>query len=174
MNIFRCFLVFVILICNSAWADSINNFDADKIMVEAHKLADATLNTDLEVLVDSMHPKVVRLMGGRVKALETTQRLMDNMKENGMRILDYKVTRPQEIIKTSMNEIVLVPTEMLLSTPKSKIRSNGFLIASREQKSAKWLFIDASGIKDRKGLEMLFPKYPNTQSISLYHIHTMN
>lgn len=146
-------------------AEPIPEGELIKIMESVNIISNATRNSDIDVLVDYMPPKVLTLMGGRENALHITKASMDGMAAQNVKILDYSAKQPKELVRTSLSEIVLVPTLMLLETPDVKVQSSGFLIASRALGEENWTFMDASGIKKRSGMEALFPNYPKERAV---------
>jgi hypothetical protein len=101
-------------------------------------------------VVDFTYPKVVEMVGGRDKMIETLHRGSEEMKAHGSAILGAEVTQPREIITVGDKQFAIVPMTVRVEVPKGTLQSKGFLIAISTDRGNTWTFIDGAGVTKEK------------------------
>ena len=121
-------------------------------------------------LVDLTYPKVVEMVGGRDKMIETLRRGSEDMKAHGTAILGADVSEPKEVVTSGNKQFAVVPMTVRVQVPDGTLRSKGFLIAVSEDHGKTWVFIDGAGItkelgKEREKLAQVLPDFPTQLSL---------
>jgi hypothetical protein len=121
-------------------------------------------------LVDLTYPKVVEMIGGRDKMIDTLRRGSEDMKAHGSAILGAEVSEPKEVVTAGDKQFAIVPMTVRLQIPDGTLRSKGFLIAISEDRGKTWTFIDSAGItkepgKEREKLAQVVPDFPTQLSV---------
>ena len=104
-------------------------------------------------LVELTYPKVVEMMGGRDKMIETLRRRTEDMKARGTVILGVEVDEPTEVVTSGDKQFAIVPTTTRVQVSVRTLHSKGFLIAVSEDRGKTWMFIDATGLVREPGKE---------------------
>jgi hypothetical protein len=121
-------------------------------------------------LVDLTYPKVVEMIGGRDKMIETLRRGSEDMKAHGSAILGTEVGEPKEVVTAGDKQFAIVPMTVRVQVPDGTLRSKGFLIAISEDRGKTWTFIDGAGVtkepgKEREKLAQVIPDLPTQLSL---------
>jgi hypothetical protein len=121
-------------------------------------------------LVDLTYPKVVEMIGGRDKMIDTLRRGSEDMKAQGSAILGAEVSEPKKVVTAGDKQFAVVPMTVRLQVPDGTLRSKGFLIAISEDRGKTWTFIDGAGItkepgKEREKLAQVVPDFPTQLSL---------
>jgi hypothetical protein len=121
-------------------------------------------------LVELTYPKVVEMIGGRDKMIETLRRGSEDMKAHGSAILGAEVSEPKEVVTSGEKQFAIVPMVLRVQVPDGTLRSKGFLIAVSEDRGKTWTFIDGAGIikepgKEREKLAQVLPDFPAQLSL---------
>jgi hypothetical protein len=121
-------------------------------------------------LVELTYPKVVEMVGGRDKMIETLRRGSEDMKAHGSAILGAEVTEPKEVVTAGDKQFAIVPMTARVQVPDGTLRSKGFLIAVSEDRGKTWTFIDGAGLvrepgKEKEKLAQILPDFPPQLSL---------
>ena len=121
-------------------------------------------------LVDLTYPKVVEMIGGRDKMIETLRRGTEDMKAHGSAILGAEVSEPKEVVTAGDKQFAIVPMTTRVQVPDGILRSKGFLIAVSADRGKTWTFIDGAGFvrepgKEREKLAQVLPDFPAQLSL---------
>jgi hypothetical protein len=121
-------------------------------------------------LVDLTYPKVVGIIGGRDKMIETLRRGNEDMKAHGGAILGAEVSEPKEVVTAGDKQFAIVPMTVRVRVLEGTFRSKSFLIAISEDRGKTWTFIDGAGIiqepgKEREKLAQVVPDFPTQLSL---------
>lgn len=121
-------------------------------------------------LLDLTYPKVVEMVGGRDKMIETLRRGSEEMKAHGSAILGAEVSEPNEVVSAGDKKFAIVPMTVRVQVPDGTLRSKGFLIAVSEDRGKTWTFIDRAGLvrepgKEKDKLARVLPDFPPQLSL---------
>ena len=121
-------------------------------------------------VADFTYPKVVEMMGGRDKMIETTRQIIEDMKTGGVAILSIEVSEPERVVTANDKLFAVVPQVVRMQGPKKTARSNGFLIAVSEDAGKNWSFIDGAALHEKPGQEretlaQILPDFPALLSL---------
>jgi hypothetical protein len=134
--------------------------EIEKAAKQALELGRATIAGDFAKVIDSSHPKLVELMGGRTKAIEFSKSAIDGMKAGGYDFTDYSVNPVSQVVRKGQRIYAVFPTRLVMKTPKGKAISVGFLLAVSENKGDTWTFLDGAGFQDPQIQAAVIPDLP--------------
>ena len=132
----------------------------EKIAKQANEVVNNFVKKELNLFVDKMYPKLVKMVGGKEKLLFLLNNQMNAMKDKFGFILNIDSAVVSEInpIIESENELQTSFVESIyMSTKKSKIKAVSTFIAISEDKGNTWYFIDTP----TDNLQDLIKIFPN-------------
>ncbi len=121
-------------------------------------------------LVELTYPKIVEMIGGRDKMIETLRRGSEDMKAHGTAILGAEVSEPKEVVTAGDKQFAIVPMTVRVQVPDGTLHSKGFLIAVSDDHGKTWTFIDGAGLmrepgKEKEKLAQVLPDFPPQLSL---------
>ncbi|MDP9100050.1 MAG: sel1 repeat family protein [Verrucomicrobiota bacterium] len=116
-------------------------------------------------VADFVYPKVIEMMGGRDKMIETTRQAVEDMKDHGVTILGIEVSEPKRVVAANNKLFAVVPQVVRMEGAKKKGHANGFLIAVSEDAGKNWTFIDGAGLQETATLAQILPDFPAELSL---------
>jgi hypothetical protein len=119
---------------------------------------------DYSRVVALTYPKVVEMIGGREKMIETLRRGTDQMKAQGSAILGSEPEEPKEVVASGDKQFAIVPQTVRVKVPQGVLRSKGFLIAVSADHGASWTFVDGARLT-KDTLPQVFPEFPPQLSL---------
>jgi hypothetical protein len=123
---------------------------------DAQKMMDLFLNKDYPAYVNFIHPKIIKLAGGKDKLITAVKTSLDGMDGQGLTIQSVSLGAPAAIIVTK-TDLQSVVTELLeLKMQGGKVVATSYLIATSTNKGKNWVFSDTSG-KTLKEMKTIFP-----------------
>src|SRR5438067_3067914 len=117
----------------------------DALKKLAEELADATFQGDYAEVIDHTYDGVLKLAGGREKAIEAIDLVMKQMKEQGITIKAYHVGEPGEFLTEGGNTFVVIPTRMEMAFAGGKLVTKSYLLGIIPQGGKTWKFVDGTG-----------------------------
>ena len=100
-------------------------------------------------VVDSTYPKLVEMIGGRDKIIETLRHGAEEMKAHGSAIIDADIREPEKVVTAGDKQFAIVPArvsvkQVPLGAPQMQSigHAKGFLIAISADDGNMWTFID--------------------------------
>lgn len=134
---------------------------AEKIVLLANQIADATKDSDNEFIIDRTHPRLIQLAGGRNKMLEILNKALEPMKTQGITIANFTVSKDIVVRQVGQKIFAILPTTLDLRYPNRTMRTEGFLLAVSEDGGKTYTFIDGAGAaKNRAVLKQILPDLP--------------
>jgi hypothetical protein len=146
-----------------AWAGGARAADAalEEVRAKAQACADAMLKGDYEAFVGYTHPKVIELVGGREKMLETLRKGTAQMKAQGIAFVSFDVAAPANVIGAGKpRQLAVVPTKFEMTSGTTHIKQEGFLLAVSDDAGKSWTFIDGAGLTDKEQLKQFLGDVP--------------
>ena len=148
-------MLIAIAVCvQLASADS----QTERVRALAAKNSAALSSGNYARLVELTYPKIVEMIGGRDKMIETLRRGSEDMKAHGSAILGAEVSEPKEVVTVGGRQFAILPMTVRVRVPDGTLRSTGFLIAVSEDHGKTWTFIDRAGLKEK--LAQVLPEFP--------------
>jgi hypothetical protein len=127
----------------------------------AKELGDATVSGNYEKVLSFSPPEVVKMMGGKAKAISYFAQSFQSLKDGGVELTDYVVESPSLIHREKDQIFVIIPTHFSLKAPKGKrALATGYLLAISIDRGATWSFADGAGLQDPNDRAALFPNLP--------------
>ena len=125
------------------------------------ELGAATLAGDYAKIIDYTNESIVKLLGGRAKAIESTEAVMKLMKAGGFTIKAYNVGEPGKFYTEGDNTFVVIPSSLELTFPGGRVIGKSYLLGISPDGGKTWKFSDGAGITKYKGmLDKVLPKLP--------------
>jgi hypothetical protein len=127
----------------------------------ANELGDATVSGNYEKVVGFSPPEIVKMMGGKAKAISFLSQSFQRLKDEGIEQIDYVVEAPSLIHREKDQIFVIIPTHFSMTAPKGKrALATGYLLAISSDRGATWSFADGAGLQDPKDRAAIFPNLP--------------
>ena len=101
-----------------------------------------------------MHPKLVKMAGGKNKFISSLDASMEQMKSAGFELISYEMGEPIQTIEVDNQIFSVVPTETVMKLPKKTVTEQGSILAVSEDKGANWKFVR---VTSKESLKRLFP-----------------
>lgn len=122
---------------------------------QSDEMAKAFSTNDFDKFADFMYPKIVEMLGSKEKFVSFTSSAMKDAEAAGVKLSDYVIENPTQVIETDKQVFAVLPTITTLKTPNGTIRQQRSLLAISEDKGSNWKFIS---VKSKESLKLFFPK----------------
>ena len=132
----------------------------EEIKKQAQGLGDATIKGDYAKVIDATHDGIVKLMGGRDKAIKAIETGMKGVADKGFTITKFTVGDAGESFTEGANTFVILPTAMEMKTPGGKIASKSYLLGISPDGGKTWKFADGAGLGNKDLRDRALPKLP--------------
>lgn len=126
----------------------------------AQGVGDATMKGDYAKVIDATHDGIVKVLGGREKAIQVTETAMKSVAEKGIAVTKFAVSDPGELFTEGANTFTVLPTTLEMKAPGLKIVSKSYLLGISADGGKTWKFADGSGLGNEKLREAALPKLP--------------
>ncbi len=113
----------------------------------------------MDFVVTHMHPKLVKLSGGKETLKKAMTGIFKNMTDAGVNFVSADIGKPYAYMSSDQREFFLVDVDLSLSKGKEKINQRITQIAIKDKGAKVWSYTDSSGMKE-KMLRQLFPDTP--------------
>jgi hypothetical protein len=128
----------------------------------AKELGDATLKGDHAKVIDFTYDGIVKELGGRAKAIQTTNGIMKTLKTQGITFKTFEAGEPGEFHTEGGNTFVLVPTTVEMTIPNGKMIAKSYLLGISADGGKTWKFADGAGLAQKEQRDKVLPKLPNS------------
>lgn len=130
---------------------------AEAVRKLAQRLGDATVGGDYAYVVDNTYAGVVELLGGRLKAIETTKTAMEQVRDSGVLLQNYTALTPGNFISNANAVFVVVPVELRFAAPAHEIHavSRSYLLGISTDAGRTWKFADGSDLDEQAARDVL-------------------
>jgi len=143
--------------CMTAADDSVNLNNLKKLAVS---LSDAFMKGDHAFVIDHTYDNVVKVLGGRTKAISALEAGMKAMLDKGVNITSYNVSDPEMIVTSGNSQYTVVPTVIEMTFPQFKIRANSYLLGISDDSGKTWKFIDGSSMANPESRKLFLSNLP--------------
>ena len=135
---------------------------AEKVIPLANQIAQATMDSDNEFVLDRTHPKLIELAGGRKKLLEQMNKALAPLKQQNITIASFTVSNSVTVRQVDRKIFAVLPTTLDLNYQGRIMRTDSFLLAVSEDAGQSFSFISGSeATKNRDMLKRIIPDLPN-------------
>ncbi len=128
--------------------------DYPNLKTQADEMGAAFSANDFDKFADFMHPKLVKMAGGRNKFISSLSTSMEQMKSTGFELISYEMGEPTQTIEVDNQIFSVVPTNTTMKLPKRTVTEQGSILAVSEDKGINWKFVR---VNSKESLRRLFP-----------------
>lgn len=119
--------------------------EKNNVLPDIERLMDGYRNLDVQPFLDLAHPNVLLSEGGSESIRMLLEPQLDSIRDgNGSFELFEGVGEP-EFYKTKYDDIVVVRTRAIVSSPSGRTQLTGFFVGHKKQKDKHWKYLDATG-----------------------------
>jgi hypothetical protein len=154
-------IVAIPLIFASFVARADDKIDVAKGVEQAKAMSKAFFEEDYAKVVDATHPKLVEILGGKEKWLDTMKSDVQKVKDMGVKFKVPSVGKPGDPVVDGKTAYLIIPTSMEMTTPDETIISESYLLGMTTDAGKTWVFVDGVGISHQVIRDMIFPKLPD-------------
>jgi hypothetical protein len=115
---------------------------------DAKITAKATLNSDFKTVLKYTFPPVLKLMGGKEKALDLISKSMLAMENQGFKFKSADVISSSEIVKEQNQHRCFIKNSYVMTFNGKKITSEAYLLGIYNDKEKFWFFIEAKQLSN--------------------------
>lgn len=126
------------------------------ILLQVDEMQKAVIAKDYITVLKYTHPKIMQLMGGPKKAMETLEVEFSAMEKQGVVINDCKFGEPSELYVVGKELQCTIVQSLEMTIPAGKLVANSTLIGFSEDEGKTWVFLDPS-----QGLDKIRTVLPN-------------
>ncbi|WP_298883068.1 hypothetical protein [uncultured Polaribacter sp.] len=131
-------LLFVFIFCFNTISQT-----KDEALRDAKKTAKATLNSDYKTVVKHTFLPVIKIMGGKEKALEMISKSMISMKNQGFEFKVADVISVSEIVNEQNQYRCFIKNNYVMNFNGEEITSVSYLLGIYNESKKYWTFIEA-------------------------------
>jgi hypothetical protein len=141
----------------------------EAISLELKKLARSNLRAlqerNVNVLVDSVYPPALAMLGGPREATKLAQQKMRQFEEKGYEVEKIEVSDPTQIESADDGRLfTVIPTLYVLKNDEERVTCRSCMVGVRDAATKKWGFLDA-GVIGHTAVKMLLPDLPATVKV---------
>ena len=122
------------------------------------------VHEDYKVLAKYTYPPVVKMMGGPENMAATVQKMMANMKTQGVIFNKVSFGEPSKIVKSGSELQSTIAQHLEMQIKENKLLATSTLIAISADNGVNWTFVDTSN-KDMATIRKLLPNLSPAISI---------
>lgn len=142
-------------------AKTLDKADVDALRRDIDTMMAAYEQGDVERLLGRTHPSLFKLAGDRDAFSRTARQAFDQLKANGVRLVNSETGTPSALHLAGDEEVCFVPRVSILEIGGKRIRSTTFMIAVRPVAGGEWTYLDGSGLRrNPQMLHALLPALP--------------
>ncbi len=152
-------LTFILAACNSAptkppVAPGMEYTEA--IKAQSEQMKQALLKSDFKAFIKFSYPKVVEMMGGEAKMIETLESSSKDMAAGGTVFNNVTLGEPSKAVKAGTELQCTIPQTIEMTVTGGKLVVKSTLIGISGDEGKTWSFLDTSG-KDLKAMQFILP-----------------
>ena len=110
---------------------------------DAKKTAKATLASDFKTVLDYTYPPILKIMGGKEKALALITSSMKNIEKDGFKFEKADVISASEVVKEQNQYRCYIKNKYVMTINNQKITSEAYLLGIYNDVDKVWNFIEA-------------------------------
>lgn len=144
--IYSIFLVFITTIA----------FSQDLMKQRAEKFLISSVNGDTNTMLEFMHPKLIRHLGGKSKMKRLFKANSKDFNKNRVEILSTEIGNPVQEISGESNDYKLFPQYMVMKQGEQKFQVESFILAIKGKTNSDWKFMNTGNFGNDK-IGLFFP-----------------
>jgi hypothetical protein len=131
----------------AARSEAADDPGAGRARAQAQQMYEAFVGGDMDGFVQYMHPRVIRLAGGKGKIISMMKNLMAEMRSNGLVIRGASVAAAQQIVRPRAGVAqAILPMDLLVDGNGKRYRQPSFLLGLSSDGGQTWKFADTGQI----------------------------
>ncbi len=157
-------LFFITILSISSFSQSKKELKESAIR-DAKITAKATLNSDFETVLKHTYPSIIKLMGGKEKAINLIKTTFENMKSNGFVFESADFINISEIVEEQNQIRCYIENKNVMKMPAMKIISKSFLLGVYNKENKIWYFLEAEKLKNKSISDLVLPNFKTSLNI---------
>lgn len=138
---------------------------AATIKTQATQMGNALIKKDFTDFARFNHPRLIEMMGGTDKMIQTMQAGSKQMEEQGVAMTNVEFGEPSPVVKNNKELQATIPQKITIKTPNGEASKPSVLIAVSMDDGKNWIFIDA-GQNNLAGLRKVLPNLSDSLAIT--------
>ncbi len=139
---------------------------------DAKIVAKATLELDINTVLEHTFPSILDIMGGKEKAKNLLKTTFDGMIQQGFVFEKAEVVSVSDIVEEQGEHRCYVENFNQMKIGDTRIKSKSFLLGVYDKKNKKWLFLEAKEMKNKVLFEQILPGFKTNLKIPENEIKT--
>lgn len=132
---------------------------------DAKIVAKATLELDINTVLEHTFPSILDIMGGKEKAKDLIKTAFDTMKQQGFVFEKAEVVSVSDIVEEQGEYRCYVENFNQMKIGDTRIKSKSFLLGIYDKENKRWLFLEADEMKNKALLEQILPGFKTSLKI---------
>jgi hypothetical protein len=109
-------------------------------------MKEAFMSKNYDTFADYTFPKVIDMMGGKEKMVNTTKNTIEKMESQGFVIESIAFENPSDFYNNKGDLQCVITQIMIMSTPNGKVENKTAVLAISSDDGENWNFFDTSGM----------------------------
>ncbi len=151
--------IFVVVLFVTFSAYSQNIALKKSALRDAKIAAEATLNSDFDLLLKHTYPPIIEVMGGKENALSIIKAAIKGMKEQGMVFEKAEVVSVSDIVNDDGEYRCYVEGNNQIKMPGMRIKSKSYLLGIYNEEQKFWYFLEAEKLKNKALADKVLPNF---------------
>jgi hypothetical protein len=136
----------------------LDSIQESSLSAQANKMAKAFINADYKAFVKYTYPKAVLMLGGEAKMIETLEKGLQEMNNQGFYFKSVSIGEHLEVAKAGNEVHTFVAQKLQMDVPNGTLIANSYLLAITKDNGKTWHFIDSSPLT-KANIKELLPNY---------------
>ena len=120
---------------------------------------------DFDTLTNYFYPGVLKLMGGKEKAIELLNSRFDSLKENGFVFEKSDVLECQMLFLRRINIAVILKDSIKRLRMARRTKSKSYVLGIYNDETKSWYFIEAKQLKNKLMMNLVLPNFKTSLEI---------
>ena len=144
----------------------------ENLMKSIQLYVEATEDKDWKKVLTLTSPRLIDFIGGEQKMLLDIKRSDIKLKNSGLKLVSFELSKPLQEYKTSEGDIFCaVPARLCFKGEVSKLYSEAPILAISSDEGLTWSFISVAEI-NRIDLVNIFPLFPKEMKLPMLRVYT--
>lgn len=152
-------ILMLLLFCSSITFAQSNELLKESALRDAKIVSASTLKMDFETVLKHTYPPILKLMGGKEKAVELLNTTFSSMKEQGFVFEKAEIKNVSKIIQEQDVYRCYVEGFNQMVMNGMRIKSKSYLLGIYNETDKFWYFIEAKQLKNQQMLDMVLPNF---------------
>ena len=143
--------------------------DKDELKAQAIKEAkiasQATLDEDFKTVVEYTYPEVLKLMGGKEKAVAFIKSSFDALREDDFVFEKADVLSASDVIFEDDEYRCYIENFNQMVIGNMRVKSKSYLLGIYDDNVKHWYFLEAKQLKNQQMVDMVLPNFETSLNI---------